>query len=308
MSPSLLFILGISIVSLLVMFICIVKWRNHLTLMSGMMISMATGMTSGILGGITIGYYFSGNLFMSTILGSLTGITIGFLTGIPLGLLPVLDGMLSGLMAGMMGAMLGDMIPVAYSEALFKVFFIIYMAVHFIVLYLLFSEVEVKEKKGHLIINLFKNPKFAGGSLIILGFTMDQIDAPKPAMPSSEQHSHSNNNEMINSGQVVKDSSILRITAKDFAYTPENIKMKSGVLYTMVLSNTGADEHDINVVNLNDISRQGNDDSQALFHLHAKAGEEAKAEIKLEKSGEYYFYCTIPGHKEAGMVGNLAVS
>lgn len=37
------------------------------------------------------------------------------------------------------------------------------------------------------------------------------------------------------------------------------------------------------------------------------AGQPATGEIELE-AGTYTFYCSIPGHREAGMVGTLTVS
>jgi uncharacterized cupredoxin-like copper-binding protein len=39
------------------------------------------------------------------------------------------------------------------------------------------------------------------------------------------------------------------------------------------------------------------------------SGEGSTASSKVDlKPGEYEFYCTIPGHKEAGMKGTITVS
>lgn len=307
MSQSLLQIIGISSALCFVTFLCIVRWRNNVTLMTGMMIAMATGMVSGILGGTILGYYFSGNLFLSTILGMLTGILIGFLMGMPLGILPVLDGVLSGLMAGMMGAMLGDMISSDNIDQLLKVLFIIYIGISFIVIYLLLS--EIKEKKGHFIINSFKNPIIAAGLFIILGFILAQSDTFILAKSLPEKSVHGDHKEMGGTKKIANEANIIRVTANEFAYLPGKITMKSGETYTIELANEGDVEHDINIVeNLDKSSKQGADaHSEGLFHLHANAGDKAQAEFKPEKKGQYYFYCTIPGHKEAGMVGNMEV-
>ncbi|MCK6205738.1 cupredoxin domain-containing protein [Bacillus infantis] len=302
MSQIMAFILLISCVLLLITLVVVLFSRRKISLMAGMMVSMATGMLSGLLGGTIIGYYLSGNLFVSTVTSVLVGMIIGAVVGLPLGLLPLLDGLLAGLMGGMMGAMLGDMIPSQQSEQLLKILFIIYVGVHFIILYLLFSSIKADGVK--LPIKLFKNPIIAGGLLISIGIIVAQLNTTQYSSMIKHDykaHHHEQNQAPPNTTTPYQ----IEVIATDYRYSPGKIVMKKGELYTIILKNTGATEHDINIVN-KDVR---NDDSSSLgdFHLHAKAGTEVQAKVLAKGKGVFYFYCTIPGHKEAGMIGDLEV-
>lgn len=46
----------------------------------------------------------------------------------------------------------------------------------------------------------------------------------------------------------------------------------------------------------------------ATVHLHTVAGEAVTAAFTPTEPGTYEFYCSVPGHREAGMVGTLIVS
>lgn len=292
------FILLISCVLLLITLVVVLFSRMKISLMAGMMVSMATGMLSGLLGGTIIGYYLSGNLFVSTVTSVLVGMIIGAAVGLPLGLLPLLDGLLAGFMGGMMGAMLGDMIPSHQSEQLVKILFIIYSGVHFIILYLLVSSINNNQDK--LVIKLFKNPLIAGGLLIGFAVIMAQSNNQSNS-PAKENH-HANHQQLSQLTQHTKTTNQIEITATDFRYSPGKIIMKKGEDYTIIFKNKGATEHDINIVSENE-----KDSSLGDFHLHANAGTETKARVMAKAKGKFYFYCTIPGHKEAGMIGNLEV-
>lgn len=54
-----------------------------------------------------------------------------------------------------------------------------------------------------------------------------------------------------------------------------------------------------------------NDDMQEMggfaLHIAADAGTKALIEFTPEEAGEYTFYCTVEGHRQAGMEGKLIV-
>jgi len=44
------------------------------------------------------------------------------------------------------------------------------------------------------------------------------------------------------------------------------------------------------------------------LHLHATPENTETLTFTLTESGVYEFYCTVPGHKELGMIGQFIVS
>ena len=83
------------------------------------------------------------------------------------------------------------------------------------------------------------------------------------------------------------------ITAIDFAYSPELIKTGGDV--TLRLRNEGAVYHDLRIEGIDD------------FSLEALPDEDDTGSIKLEP-GSYVLFCSVPGHQDAGMIGELLVS
>jgi uncharacterized cupredoxin-like copper-binding protein len=45
-----------------------------------------------------------------------------------------------------------------------------------------------------------------------------------------------------------------------------------------------------------------------VLHVAAEPGASNHLSFTPTKPGNYQFYCTVPGHKEAGMVGTLVVN
>ncbi|RJQ12378.1 MAG: hypothetical protein C4558_01875 [Dehalococcoidia bacterium] len=51
----------------------------------------------------------------------------------------------------------------------------------------------------------------------------------------------------------------------------------------------------------------GSQAGQFALHVAADAGQVATIEFTPTEAGTYVFYCTVPGHREAGMEGKLVV-
>jgi len=83
------------------------------------------------------------------------------------------------------------------------------------------------------------------------------------------------------------------ITATEFAYSPALVDVSSDA--TLMLRNEGAVYHDLRIDGIDD------------FSLEALPNEEATGSIRLEP-GSYVLFCSVPGHREAGMVAELQVS
>jgi nitrite reductase (NO-forming) len=84
------------------------------------------------------------------------------------------------------------------------------------------------------------------------------------------------------------------VTASEFKFSPATMQLPAGKKVSITLHNTGTVEHDINVDALG-------------VKLLAGAGKTTAGEFTLDKPGTYDFYCSVPGHKDAGMRGTLSV-
>ena len=89
--------------------------------------------------------------------------------------------------------------------------------------------------------------------------------------------------------------STVTVTAKEFAYDPKEIKLTAGQASTIVLKNGGAIEHDITIEN-------------PAFALKALPTKTEQKQLTIPAAGTYTFYCTVPGHRQAGMEGTVTVS
>jgi uncharacterized cupredoxin-like copper-binding protein len=108
------------------------------------------------------------------------------------------------------------------------------------------------------------------------------------------------------------------VTAKEFSFAPAELTVTAGQPVELTLQNTGAVEHDWSV---SDIDLAGNptttgetggghmDDVHDAPKLHVAAGPAAQGKLMFtpSKAGTYAVFCTVAGHKEAGMVGTLTV-
>ncbi len=87
------------------------------------------------------------------------------------------------------------------------------------------------------------------------------------------------------------------IVIREFAFEPQPLKVKAGTV-RFKLMNRGAVEHDFAIPSLAGHNEHGR-------HL-VRPGETKIIELDL-KPGTYAAICTIPGHKEAGMVVTVEV-
>lgn len=92
----------------------------------------------------------------------------------------------------------------------------------------------------------------------------------------------------------------VRIVAFDrLDFEPKRIEVQAGVPTRIELENTGAADHSLVV--------KTPDGEQDWVHLHAPPGVTKAATYQLEEPGTYPLLCTIPGHTEGGMIGELVV-
>ncbi len=90
--------------------------------------------------------------------------------------------------------------------------------------------------------------------------------------------------------------STINVTEKEFSITPANVSAPAGTI-TFNIKNTGSVAHDI-TVNVN-----GNVHASPLV----QPGKSETWSVTIDTPGTYDMYCSVPGHKQAGMDGSLKV-
>ncbi len=86
----------------------------------------------------------------------------------------------------------------------------------------------------------------------------------------------------------------IELQTAEFAFTPDALTVPAGSNTTIRLVNKGVVEHDLTI------------DALAL-KIAVKIGGTAEGVLTAPAAGTYDFYCSLPGHKENGMVGTLTV-
>ncbi len=113
----------------------------------------------------------------------------------------------------------------------------------------------------------------------------------------SEAHAHTGGPL----GQVESaPQATVRVQASDaLRFEPKRIEIVAGVPTRIELRNLGAADHALVV--------KTPDGEEDWIHLHAPGGTMRAATFRLDHPGSYPLLCTIPGHTEGGMTGELVV-
>ncbi|MEX1022790.1 MAG: cupredoxin domain-containing protein [Dehalococcoidia bacterium] len=118
----------------------------------------------------------------------------------------------------------------------------------------------------------------------------------------------------------VAPSSEADLEMVDVDYLLKEIDGTAGEEVTVHLKNTGESEHTFNVdampVDSLTPSSAGEpsgatseeDVGDSTVHVRLAAGAEERVVFVPSEAGEYAFYCTVPGHREAGMEGTISIS
>ena len=96
---------------------------------------------------------------------------------------------------------------------------------------------------------------------------------------------------------VDPDAPVMYVSATEFGYDTATVEVEAGQPFSIQIHNEGMLEHDITFVGL-----------ESEFGLHVQPGEENIATWSIHEPGEYVYYCTVLGHRDAGMTGTLIVS
>ncbi len=126
---------------------------------------------------------------------------------------------------------------------------------------------------------------------------------PAAGHSSERGHSHGKGHVHGNTGPKGLVSTTARasvlVRSTDFRFKPTTVKVRAGIPTRIELRNDGQTEHSLVV--------KTPDGKYDWIHLHAQAGASVAATYQLDEPGEYRVLCTIPGHTEVGMTGELIV-
>lgn len=113
-------------------------------------------------------------------------------------------------------------------------------------------------------------------------------------------------------------STEITLDLTDFAYAPAAITIPVNQPVQLIIKNTGLIEHDFVIERIDATMVLIDDSGSESHHAHAEAsdfdvhasaqvGETTVLEITVTEPGRYQFFCSVEGHKEAGMIGELIV-
>ena len=105
-----------------------------------------------------------------------------------------------------------------------------------------------------------------------------ETSSPEPAAPA---------------GEPAAGGPTLEVSATEFAFDPSELTAPADTDVTLNLTNAGNVEHDWAI-------------KEQPTKVVAMPGQTGSGTFSLP-AGEYVFYCSVPGHEAAGMIGTLTV-
>jgi len=110
----------------------------------------------------------------------------------------------------------------------------------------------------------------------------------------------------------------ITIDAESMLYQPASFEVTAGQPVRITFNNEDVVEHDLSVLEMPTSQMSESSDSmgghdmndtemEPDLHVAAAAGGSGQVEFTPTKPGTYEFFCTVAGHKEAGMHGTLTV-
>ena len=112
----------------------------------------------------------------------------------------------------------------------------------------------------------------------------------------------------------------ITLTAQTMAFSPSTFEVTGGIPVELTFVNQDALEHDFSILEIPVESVSEADAASAehememgaaaldpVLHVAAEPGATNNLTFTPTKPGTYEFFCTVPGHKDAGMVGTMTV-
>ena len=100
------------------------------------------------------------------------------------------------------------------------------------------------------------------------------------------------------------------IELRDIEFSEEKLTIEVGTVVEVQITNSGSLRHDFTIqrvaaeVSANGQQKRGKFD----VHVDLKKDQSETLLLRVTEPGEYTFFCSVPGHRSAGMEGTLIVS
>ncbi len=122
------------------------------------------------------------------------------------------------------------------------------------------------------------------------------------AAVSSHEHLHAASQDVVT----------VRITMKEFAFTPAVVRVPRSWPVKVTFVNRGQLAHQfetaaLRLIPVTVVNQTLHVESPGLEHLRLQPGGSATLQFFPRVAGRFQFACTIEGHSEAGMIGILEV-
>ncbi|MGG6294395.1 biphenyl 2,3-dioxygenase [Leptolyngbya sp. AN02str] len=117
-----------------------------------------------------------------------------------------------------------------------------------------------------------------------------------------------------NQGMVTEVSVHLGTPAGELTFVPDHLQFEAGKRYKLILDNPSPEKHYFTAKDFADgiwtqkVEAGKVEVKGAIHELELKPGALAEWVFVPERSGTYPLRCTIAGHTEAGMVGEIAIA
>ncbi|MBI4670913.1 MAG: cupredoxin domain-containing protein [Chloroflexi bacterium] len=108
------------------------------------------------------------------------------------------------------------------------------------------------------------------------------------------------------------------VQVQEFQFQPATLQVQAGKPVVLSLKNTGTVDHDWSILEIPTVGEarsSANPSGHSMegmaqapeLHVAVAPGKTGNLEFTPSKAGTYAFYCTVAGHRESGMAGQLVV-
>lgn len=156
---------------------------------------------------------------------------------------------------------------------------------------------------------------------VFLGLAVQSASAWAGAGPSKHSHSGHDHSPAFSAGEPGnpnKPARIVQVTMIEsdgkMLFLPARIEVKKGEQVKFVLRNNGKLEHEFvlastaeNLEHAEAMKANPDMDHNDPNGKHVAPSKSSEIIWRFTKTGEFEYACLIPGHREAGMIGTVAV-